>query len=95
MAEHQNAADLSQEELRQKLASGETTLDEVDQALQQAARRQAAERDPEDLPANDQVSAGGFGSGQGMGSQRTGQDPDIPPERGEPRTPKKAEDWPQ
>lgn len=95
MAEQQPPSDLSQDELREKLAKGETTLEDVDQSLQQEARRQAAERDPDELPISDQVTAGGFGSGQGMGNQRTGQDPDIPPERGEPRTAEKAEDWPQ
>ena len=85
---------LSQDELRQRLASGELTMEEVDREMQQRARRRAAERDPATLPPEDQVTAGGFGSGQGMGTERTGQGPDRPDAQGYPRTQKDKEDWP-
>ena len=67
--------------------------DDVDAALQARERRRAAER--EDLPdSTDRATAGGFGSGQGMGAERTGQGPQGGAERGEPRTAADAEDWP-
>ena len=95
MANQKPIDQLSQDELQEKLASGELTLEQVDRALQQRARREAAQRSPEELPPDEHVTAGGFGSGQGMGTERTGQEPDRPDEQGFPRTQKDKEDWPQ
>jgi hypothetical protein len=84
---------MSEREIEQLVASGEVTLDEIDQQLQQQARREAAERDPEELPdPTDRLTVGGFGSGQGMGTERTGQEPDRPDEQGFPRT--QDPEWP-
>lgn len=100
MAEHsqrqnQDAIDrLSPDELRQRMESGELTPEQVDRALRQQARREAAERRPDELLPDDHVTAGGFGSGQGMGTERTGQGPDRPNSQGFPRTQKDKEDWP-
>lgn len=66
--------------------TGDRTPEELDEELQVAMRRQAATRDPEELPdSTDRMTAAGPGAGQGMEHQRTGQDPDHPAERGEPR----------
>lgn len=60
------------------------TPEEIDEELEERMRREAATRD--DLPDTpDHLTAGGFGSGQGMGHGTTGQDPDHPDERGFPR----------
>ena len=95
MNENRPLDDLNQQELREAVAKGDVTMDEVDTELQQSARREAAERNPDELPPADHLTAGGFGSGQGMGTERTGQDPDRPDAQGFPRTAKDAEDWPQ
>lgn len=99
MTEDRSLDNLNQDELRRTLAEGEVTLEEIDDDLQAEARRAAAERRPDDLPPADHLTAGGFGSGQGMGKTRTGDGPEqnegIPDERGFPRTPEQAKDWPQ
>lgn len=88
MAEERRFDQMSDQEIERLIAEGEVTQEEIDEQLQQAARREAATRDPEDLPdSTDRTTAGGFGSGQGMGKQRSGQGPDRPDERGFPRTP--------
>ena len=82
--------EMSEEDLRRKLANGELS----DEEFQEQMRRRAASRDPEDLPdSTDTVSVEGFGSGQGMTDRQTGQDPEIPDERGFPRTQDKR--WPR
>jgi hypothetical protein len=54
--------------------SGELTTEEAATRLQQAARRQAAEEGPTlDTDEDGTITSGGFGSGQGMEKQRTGQ----------------------
>lgn len=63
-------------DLSAEVATGELTGDEAAAELQQAARRRAAEHGPDlDTDAEGTVTAGGFGAGQGMGNQRTGQNP--------------------
>jgi len=54
--------------------SGELTTEQAAAKLQQAARRQAAEHGPTlDTDSDGTITTGGFGSGQGMEKQRTGQ----------------------
>ena len=54
--------------------SGELTGDQAAEQLQQAARRLVAEEGPTlDTDAEGTITTGGFGSGQGMQKQRTGQ----------------------
>lgn len=54
--------------------SGELTSDQATEQLQQAARRQVAEEGPAlDTNEDGTITQGGFGSGRGMGNQRTGQ----------------------
>lgn len=85
--------ELSSNEIEQLIADGKVTREEVDERLQEAARREAAERSSDDLPDDtERTTAGGFGSGQGMGRERTGTGPDQPDERGEPRT--EDRNWP-
>ena len=54
--------------------NGDLTGDQAAEQLQQAARRRVAEEGPAlDTNQDGIISEGGFGSGQGMGTQRTGQ----------------------
>ena len=54
--------------------SGELTGTQAADELQQAARRRVAEEGPAlDTDSDGTITTGGFGSGQGMGTQRTGQ----------------------
>ena len=54
--------------------NGDLTGDQAAKQLQQAARRRVAEEGPAlDTNQDGIISEGGFGSGQGMGTQRTGQ----------------------
>lgn len=95
MADHRRLDQMSEEELRELLDRGELTRQELDEKLQERARRRAASRRPQDLPdATDRTTAEGFGSGQGMGRTQSGQGPETPDERGFPRTEEDAEDWP-
>lgn len=53
---------------------GDLTGDQAAEQLQQAARRRVAEEGPSlDTNQDGIITEGGFGSGQGMGTQRTGQ----------------------
>jgi len=61
-------------DLSGEVESGEMTGDQAAEAMQQAARRQVAEHGPS-LDTDGTVTSGGFGSGQGMQPQRTGQGP--------------------
>jgi len=82
---HQDAAEADQPtleellesgELERRVQAGELTSEQAAEILQAAARRDAAEREttmPDDPTTR--VTSGGFGSGQGMGRQRSGQDP--------------------
>lgn len=85
------ATDLPEDELEERVAQGETTFQEVSEEVQEGARREAADRDevPDDTVRH---QVGGFGSGQGMGTERTGQEPDRPDEEGFPRG--QDEEWP-
>ena len=59
-----------------EVESGEMTPEQADEAMQQAARRYVAEHGPAlDTDADGTTTTGGFGSGQGMSPQRTGQGP--------------------
>ncbi len=59
-----------------EVAAGRMTPEEATRLLQQANRRDAAENGPTlDTDADGTITSGGFGSGQGMGNQRTGQNP--------------------
>ncbi len=61
---------LSEAQLREKLATGDLS----DEDFQEAMRRQAASRRVEDLPnSTDRTTAEGFGSGQGMEHSDMGQ----------------------
>ena len=54
--------------------TGELTGEQAAEELQQAARRQVAEHGPTlDTDSDGTITSGGFGSGQGMEKQRTGQ----------------------
>ena len=89
MTDRRHTEQRSEDELREMLRNGELT----DEEYQERMRRRAASRDPEDLPdSTDQVTVEGFGSGQGMEATQSGQGPEIPDERGFPRT--RDEDWP-
>ena len=53
---------------------GALTGEQAAAQLQQAARRRVAEEGPAlDSDSDGTITTGGFGSGQGMGTQRTGQ----------------------
>ena len=61
-------------DLEQQMLAGEITGAQAAEQLQQAARRQTAERGPgSDTDADGLITTGGKGSGQGMEKQRTGQ----------------------
>lgn len=61
-------------DLVDQVQSGELTSDEATEKLQQAARRKVAEEGPAlDTDEDGTITQGGFGSGRGMGNQRTGQ----------------------
>lgn len=61
------------EDLRRRLDSGELTPSEANEALQAAARRHAAEHGPDlDTDEEGRITAGGFGSEQGMAEHSTG-----------------------
>ena len=93
MDERYRIADLSNEEIERLIAEGRISREEADRALQEAARQDAATRDPDELPDDtERHTTGGFGSGQGMGTDRTGVGPDRPDEQGTPRT--EDRDWP-
>ena len=63
-------------DLAEAVESGELSSEEAAERMQQAARRQAAEHGPSlDTDEDGTITSGGFGSGQGMGTQRTGQGP--------------------
>lgn len=56
--------------------SGRLTPEQASDRMQEAARREAAEHGPTlDTDADGTTTSGGFGSGQGMGKQRSGQGP--------------------
>lgn len=74
-----------------EIREGRATGHQLDEALREQMRRDAAER--EGVPdSTEHYPEGGFGSGQGMGTERTGQEPDRPDEQGKPRG--EVEAWP-
>jgi hypothetical protein len=63
-------------ELDRRVQAGEITTEQAAEILQAAQRRHTAEHGPDlDTDEDGQVTTGGFGSGQGMGKNRTQQDP--------------------
>lgn len=67
---------LEDRSVEERVEAGEITSEQANEELQEAARRLSAEHGPAlDTDAEGRVTTGGFGSGQGMGNQRTGQDP--------------------
>jgi hypothetical protein len=67
---------MASRDLDRLVASGEMSGDEAAALLEAAARRKVAEHGPaEDTDEEGRITTGGFGSGQGMGNQRTGQGP--------------------
>jgi hypothetical protein len=61
-------------DLEDAVQRGELTTDEAAAQIQQAARRRVAEAGPAlDTDSDGTITSGGFGSGQGMEKQRTGQ----------------------
>ncbi|MFL5760804.1 MAG: hypothetical protein ACJ789_13850 [Thermomicrobiales bacterium] len=66
--------EIDADEIEAKVNAGELTSDEAAQLLQQAARRKTAMEGPTlDTDEEGRITTGGFGSGQGMEKQRTGQ----------------------
>src|SRR4051794_18112860 len=63
-------------ELEELIQRGELSTEQAAEVLQAAQRRHTAEFGP-DLDTNEEgiITTGGFGSGQGMEKQRTGQGP--------------------
>lgn len=63
-------------ELERRVQAGEITTEQAAEILQAAQRRHTAEHGPDlDTDEEGHVTTGGFGSGQGMGKNRTQQDP--------------------
>lgn len=63
-------------ELDQLVQAGEISTEQAAEILQAAQRRHTAEHGPDlDTDEEGRITTGGFGSGQGMGNQRTGQGP--------------------
>jgi len=63
-------------ELERLVQAGEITTEQAAEILQAAQRRHTAEHGPDlDTDEEGQITTGGFGSGQGMGKNRTQQDP--------------------
>jgi hypothetical protein len=67
---------LANRELEQRVRAGDLSTEQAAEVLQAAERRHTAEHGP-DLDTNEEgiITTGGFGSGQGMEKQRTGQGP--------------------
>lgn len=58
--------------LQKRINSGEITEEQADELMQKASRRDIAEHGPDRLPdEGGTATEGGFGSGQGMGSEST------------------------
>ena len=67
---------LNSGEFDRLVQSGELSTEQASEILQAAQRRHTAEHGPDlDTDEEGRVTTGGFGSGQGMGNQRTGQGP--------------------
>lgn len=91
MSERRRVDPVTEEEMVEEIQKGEATDQELDEKLRERMRREAAER--EDLPDDtERHEVEGFGSGQGMGRDTTGQEPDRPDDQGFPRGQDKK--WP-
>ena len=65
---------VARRDLEEAVARGELTSVQAAELLQQSARRRSAEEGPSiDTDTDGTITTGGFGSGQGMEQQRTGQ----------------------
>jgi hypothetical protein len=63
-------------EIERRVQAGELTAEQAAELLQASERRHAAEHGPDlDTDEEGRITTGGFGSGQGMEKQRTGQGP--------------------
>jgi hypothetical protein len=63
-------------ELDRLVQAGEISTEQAAEIMQAAQRRHTAEHGPDlDTDEEGRVTSGGFGSGQGMGKNRTQQDP--------------------
>jgi hypothetical protein len=91
MADERRFEELSEEDLEKAVAEGRLSRDQVNEILQERYRRAAAMRETTPDPTR-RHTVEGFGSGQGMGVERTGQEPGTPDERGVPRG--EDRDWP-
>ena len=59
-------------DLEERVRSGEITGEQAAELLQQAARRETAERGPSlDTDEEGRITTGGFGAGQGMAKHST------------------------
>lgn len=83
--------EMPEKDLEQAVDEGRLSREQLNEILQERQRRAAATR--KKMPdSTHRHTAEGFGSGQGMGTERTGQEPGIPDERGYPRG--EDRDWP-
>ncbi len=83
--------EMPEKDLEQAVNEGRLSRNQLNEILQERQRRAAATR--EKTPDSTQRhTVEGFGSGQGMGNERTGQGPGTPDERGFPRG--EDPDWP-
>ena len=63
-------------DLDRMVQAGEISTEQAAEVLQAAQRRHTAEHGPDlDTDEEGRVTTGGFGSGQGMGKQRSQQEP--------------------
>lgn len=91
MADEFRFEDMSDNDLEQAVDEGRLSRDQLNEILQERQRRAAAmrQRTPD---STYRETVEGFGSGQGMGTERTGQEPGAPDEEGFPRG--EDLDWP-
>lgn len=83
--------EMPEEDLEQAVDEGRLSREQLNEILQERQRRAAATR-RKTPDSTHRHTAEGFGSGQGMGTERTGQEPGTPDERGYPCG--EDRDWP-
>lgn len=84
MAKEIEFENLPEEELERAVDEGRLSREQMNEILRERQCRAAATR--ESTPdSTHRHLVEGFGSGQGMGTERTGQGPDRPDEEGYPR----------
>ena len=84
MAKEIEFEDMPEQELVQAVNEGRLSRDQMNEILQERQRRAAATRETTPDSTHRHLVEG-FGSGQGMGTERTGRGPDRPDEEGYPR----------